>query len=87
MNNQFSLEKWLEIDEARARLEAWRSKFQPYPPYPKEATEEPPVTIKPLEIRLILDKKALELQNRIASLEEWRQLLLDKKGSKRKQPF
>ena len=47
----------------------------------KEAIEEPPVTIKPLEVRVILDKKALELQNRIASLEEKLQVFLDKKRS------
>lgn len=35
----FSKEQWQEIDEARARLQAYRNKIQPYPAYPDEPLE------------------------------------------------
>ena len=73
MNEQwcplFTQEQWIEIYEARARLEAWRCKFQPYPAYPEE-TSEPEKQIIHIHTHLSLDKKALELQERIVSLEE-----------------
>ncbi len=38
IDRDFSPEQWREIYEARARLEAYKNKVQPYPAYPEEDT-------------------------------------------------
>ena len=65
----FTREQWVEIYEARARLEAWRSKFQSYPTYPEEEKIPEKQTIH-THTHIHLDRKAMRLQERIVSLEE-----------------
>ncbi len=49
-----------EMEEARARLEAWRDSFETYPAYPEE---EPP-SPSPQVVRLVLHGDAgLQIQN------------------------
>ncbi len=43
---RFSKEVWDEIYAARARLEAYRLKIQPYPAYPEESTESQPQVVE-----------------------------------------
>ena len=66
---KFTDEKMIEIGEARARLEAWRSSFQFYPALPEESEEPVEVTVKKMSVYVGVDKKALELQERIVALE------------------
>lgn len=69
-----------EMERARARLEAYRDKIQPYPPYPIE--EEPEVIVKKIYPYICVDKKSLELQKRIVALESKVEELGDRKRKK-----
>ena len=42
---KFTNEEWQDIDEARARLQAYKDKVQPYPAYPEDNA---PPEIKPI---------------------------------------
>lgn len=71
----FTKEEYKEIEESRARLQAYKDKIQPYPSYPiqpQEPIREEPteVIVKKMFIYVGVDKKALELQKRLVSLEE-----------------
>ena len=68
---KFTEEQWVEIYRVRSQLEAYRDKIQPYPAYPEsENGTHTPEHITKIYTHLSIDKKALELQKRIVSLEE-----------------
>jgi len=68
---KFTEEQWNEIYRARTQLEAYRNKIQPYPERECSEIERPePEHVYKIYTHLNIDKKALELQQRIVSLEE-----------------
>ena len=72
-----------EMEQARARLEAYKNTIQPYPAELLQPEELEPVIIKKIYPYIRVDKKALELQKRIIAIENRLNERLDKKPQKK----
>lgn len=69
LTQRLTKEHWREIDEARARLEAFRFKVQPYPAYPEGQASTPLVPVfrpRPVDAELDQLKSGFNyLQNKL----------------------
>lgn len=67
-----------EMEKARERLEAYKAKIQPYPPYPSEQSEPEPVETK-LVVFQVPSNAFLDIKGDVANLRKKLTDHIDKK--------